>query len=391
MIPAFSFKTLPQIHFGAGKIGELPRLVYRYGNRVLLLLGGESFIKSGHWPILQASLKAKSGLLAVVEHVRGEPSPETVDEIADRYRKQAIEVVLAIGGGSVIDAGKAISAMLVEGGGVSRFLEGVGNERPSGRKVPFIAVPTTAGTGSEATSNAVLTRTGDQGFKRSLRHDNYIPDIALIDPSLALSCPRDLTIACGMDAFSQLVEAYMSTHASPFTDALALDGLGAVRRSLRTVCNEGDNLPARTDMAYAALVSGIVLANAGLGAIHGFASAIGGFLPIPHGVICGTLMAAGNRVTLRRLRRTNENPLALEKYSRLGRLFTEKDKAPPALYQDLFIAELERLTDELVIPSLGHYGINQTHLDTILAQSGNKYNPAALDQEEMREMLLSRI
>ena len=390
MIPAFSFKNLPKIHFGVDRIRELPGLVSRYGNRVLIILGGKSFLRSGHWQILQPSLKVPGGLLAI-EQVRGEPAPENVDAIVGRYQKQAIEVVLAIGGGSVIDAGKAVSAMLVEGGPVSRFLEGVGGENPSGRKVPFIAVPTTAGTGSEATSNAVLTKTGDQGFKRSLRHDNYTPDIALIDPTLTLSCPRDLTIACGMDTFSQLVEAYLSTHASPFTDALSLDGLKAVQRSLRTACSDGNNLSARTDMAYAALVSGIVLANAGLGVIHGFASAIGGFFSIPHGVVCGTLMAAGNRITLAGLRRTNDNPVALEKYSRLGRLFSEQGKAPAAQYQDLFIAELARLTDDLDLPRLGHYGINESHLEKILDQTGNKYNPAALDRGEMREILLARL
>jgi len=379
VIPSFSFKTLPQIHFGSGRFNELPDLISRYGNRVLVILGGESFIKSRHWPILQTALKAKNGLLAV-EHVRGEPSPETVNSIASRYREQAIDIILAIGGGSVIDAGKAISAMLVEGGEVERFLEEVGSEKPSGHKVPFIAVPTTSGTGSEATSNAVLTRTGNQGFKRSLRHDNYIPDIAFVDPALTLSCPRDLTIACAMDTFSQLVEAYLSNHAAPFTDALAFDGLRAVQRSLRAVCNEGNNLSARTDMAYAALVSGIVLANAGLGIIHGFASAIGGFLPIPHGVICGTLMAAGNRVTLSRLRRTNENPVALEKYSRLGHLFSQTDRLPATSCQELFIAELEQLTGELTIPTLSHYGIDESHLEAILDQSGNKYNPPQQSQ-----------
>ncbi len=390
VIPSFSLKTLPQIHFGAGRLTELPKLVSRYGNRLLIILGGESFQKGGHWSGLQASLQTKAEFLAV-EHIRGEPSPEAVDEIAGRYKPMAIDVVLAIGGGSVIDAGKAVSAMLVEEGPVERYLEGGGDKVPSGYKVPFIAVPTTAGTGSEATSNAVLTRTGSQGFKRSLRHDNYVPDIALVDPALTLGCPRDLTIACGMDTFSQLVEAYLSSHASPFTDALAFDGIKRVQRSLRSVCMGAGNLRSRSDMAYAALVSGIVLANAGLGVIHGFASAIGGIFAIPHGLICGTLMASGNRVTLNRLRRTDEAPLALEKYSRLGQLFSQKDITPANSCQELFITELERLTDDLALPLLSHFGVNETHLDTILDRSGNKYNPAALERKEMRAILTARL
>lgn len=390
MISSFSLKNLPQIHFGAGKIGELPSLVSRFGRRVLVILGSGSFTKSSQWQALQTALKIEDGFLAV-EHISGEPSPETVDALVSRYHNQAIAVVLAIGGGSVIDAGKAISAMLMEGGAVCRFLEGIGSEKPSGSKIPFIAVPTTAGTGSEATSNAVLSRMGSQGFKRSLRHDNYIPEIAVIDPTLTLSCPRDLTVACGMDTFSQLVEAYLSTHASAFTDALALDGIMAVQRSLITACNNGGNLSARTDLAYAALLSGIVLAHAGLGVIHGFASAIGGFFAVPHGVICGTLMAESNRATLARMRRTGENPGALDKYCRLGRVFTQQDRGTSAFYQDVFINELKRLTEELGIATLGHYGIGETDFDRILDQTGNKYNPAVLDREEMREILRARL
>lgn len=389
MISPFSLKNLPKIHFGIGRIGEVPGLISLFGRRVLVILGSGSFAGSDSWTNLQASF----GLfdLIQVEQVQGEPSPEVVDELVRRYRDQRIEVVLAIGGGSVIDAGKAISAMLVEGGGICRFLEGIGTERPSGVKIPFIAVPTTAGTGSEATSNAVLSRTGSQGFKRSLRHENYIPDIAVVDPALTLSCPQGLTVSCGMDAFSQLVEAYLSTHSSAFTDALAFDGIVAVQRSLRSACSDGGNLQARTDMAYAALLSGIVLTHAGLGIIHGFASAIGGFFAIPHGVICGTLMAAGNRATLARLRRTGENPFALDKYSRLGRLFAQEEGKTAAFYQDALISELTRLTEDLGIATLGAYGIDKADFDRILDQSGNKYNPAVLDREEMREILAARL
>jgi len=390
VIPSFSCKPLPHIFFGVNRTEELPGLISRFGTRILVVLGGESFLKSSRWPNLHSALAAQSSLLAL-EKVQGEPAPGMVDALVNRYRDQTIEVVLAIGGGSVIDAGKAVSAMLMEEGEICRYLEGVGSEKPSGRKVPFIAVPTTAGTGSEATSNAVLSRTGSHGFKRSLRHDTYIPDIALIDPALTLSCPRALTIACGMDTFSQLVEAYLSTHASPFTDALALDGILAVQRSLRTACNDGGNLDARCDMAYAALMSGIVLTQAGLGVVHGFASAIGGFFTAPHGVICGSLMAAGNRITLDRLRRTGENHAALEKYRRLGKLFATVKNADAEYCQDIFIAELEKLTEELAIPRLGEYGITEDHLEAILDQSGNKYNPAVLDREEMRAILRQRL
>lgn len=390
MILPFSVKPLPEIHFGPRRISDLPALAARHGRKILIILGGRSFHQSGHWPTLQQDF-GEQGCLLRIEQVTTEPSPELIDAIVARHQTDGIDSVLAIGGGSVLDAGKAVAAMLVEGGPVERFLEGVGNQKPSGRKLPFIAVPTTAGTGSEATSNAVLTSVGGAGFKRSLRHQRFVPDIALVDPSLSLSMPRNITVACGMDAFSQLVEAYLSTQASPFTDALAFDGIRAVRRSLLTVCNDGTNLAARADMAYAALLSGIVLSQAGLGVIHGFASAIGGLFPVPHGVVCGTLMAAGNRITLERLRRNSDNPGALDKYCRLGRLFMGDEMATTEYCQDLFIAELDKLTDEFAIAPLGQYGIDEMRFEQIINQTGNKCNPVALDREEMRRILLTRL
>jgi alcohol dehydrogenase class IV len=365
-------------------------MVAGYGRHPLLVLGGKSFTRSGHWRDLADNL-LKSGCLLEQVSITGEPSPETIDAIAGQYRLSEIDVVLAIGGGSVLDAGKALAVMLVEGGTVERFLEGVGQEAPSGRRLPCIAVPTTSGTGSETTANAVLSRVGSAGFKRSLRHPRFIPDIALVDPALTLTLPRDLTLACGMDAFSQLVEAYLSTKASPMSDALAADGIRAACRSLRRVCEHGDDLDARADMAYAAMLSGIVLTQVGLGVIHGFASSIGGLFAIPHGTICGTLIAPANRITLDRLRRTGENTAALAKYAQLGRWLGAAENAPPDARQDHFIAELERMTDATGIPRLGRFGVEPADIERILDLSGNKNNPAVLSREEMHRILASRI
>lgn len=390
MPSTFSFSSLPEIRFGAGCFSELSNMVAGYGRHPLLVLGGRSFTRSGHWRDLTDSL-LQSGCLLEQVSITGEPSPETIDAITDRYRLSEIDVVVAIGGGSVLDAGKALAVMLVEGGTVERFLEGVGLETPSGRRLPCIAVPTTSGTGSETTANAVLSRVGSAGFKRSLRHPRFIPDIALVDPALTLTLPRDLTLACGMDAFSQLVEAYLSTKASPMSDALAADGIRAACRSLRRVCEHGDDLEARADMAYAAMLSGIVLTQAGLGVIHGFASAIGGLFAIPHGIICGTLMAAANRITLDRLRRTGENTVALGKYAQLGRWCGAADNTSPESQQDHFISELVQLADVTGISRLGRFGVKTAELDRILDCSGNKNNPAVLNREEMRQILASRI
>ena len=201
-----------------------------------------------------------------------------------------------------MDAGKAIAAMLPLHEPVKNYLEGVGTRSHPGVKLPFIAVPTTAGTGSEAAKNAVLSETGEKGYKRSLRHNNFVPNVAVIDPILTLSCPPATTAASGMDAFTQLLESYLSTAGNPITDALAYEGLRQVSGNLLHAFRSGDDLNARIGMALAAFLSGLTLTNAGLGLVHGFAASIGGYFPIAHGVICSSMMPAVNRVTVRRLR-----------------------------------------------------------------------------------------
>lgn len=387
MISHFTFKPSPKLIFGVKKHLELSALLQGFGKKLLIIVGGRSFLSGEHWPILRQSFLDK-GYSFSIEHIPGEPSPQAIDSIVANYAENTIDAVVAIGGGSVLDGGKAISAMLVEQNPVTEFLEGVGTQRPGGKKVPFIAVPTTSGTGSEATSNAVISSVGKDGFKKSLRHDNYIPDIALIDPVLTVGCPRDITVACGMDTFTQLVEAYLSTNSSPLTDALALDGIRCVIHSLEKVCTDGSDLSARTDLSYASYLSGVVLANAGLGVIHGFASAIGGLFQIPHGVVCGTLMAEANRVTLDHLRENEPGSAALVKYTELGRMAAGtqiSDKEG----QDFFINYIENLRKSFTIQALGHYGVSAADFDAIIQRSGNKYNPANLSENEHKSILLS--
>jgi len=335
MISSFNLRLPAQIIFGPGKLAELVNIIGRFGSSPLLVLGNRSFSETVHFDSLQ-KIFLKLGIQIRTVHIGSEPSPEMIDTIvADSFCKE-IDLVIAIGGGSTLDGGKAISAMLAEGGHVRRFLEGAGDKIPSGSKIPFIAIPTTSGTGSEATSNAVVSSVGRQGFKSSLRHDNFIPNLALIDPTLTLSCPRAITVACGMDCFTQLVEGYLSTNSSPLTDVLALEGIRAIHRSFRLVCDDGSNLLARTDLSYAAMLSGIVLSNSGLGAVHGFASAVGGLLSIPHGVICGTLMAQVNSLTLKKLRVTAKDHPALIKYTELGKIFSDQPNKADAWYQDFY-------------------------------------------------------
>jgi alcohol dehydrogenase len=304
-------------------------------------------------------------------------------------------VVAAIGGGSVLDAGKAISAMLPSGDSVRDYLEGVGHGRPhSGRKVPLVAVPTTSGTGSEATKNAVISDIRREGgFKKSLRHDNFVPDAALLDPELVLSCPPDVSAACGMDAFTQLLESYVSTAASPLTDALAWSGLEKIRDCLVPSVTDGrHDLRAREGMAYAACVSGITLANAGLGAIHGLASPLGGAFPIPHGVVCGTLAGAALRLTMERLLdRPGNFDVALEKYARAGRLLAGSPSGTPANDCWRLVEIVEEWIEKLAIPRLGAYGTTAADLAGLARTAGIKYHPVPLGQGDLSRIMAERL
>jgi alcohol dehydrogenase class IV len=385
MITPFSLNPVPKIIFGKDSLDQLAQNALSYGHHILLVLGGETFSKSRIYEKLISDFDTHKITYKTV-HIAGEPSPESINQIVENTPAPSFDLVVAIGGGSVLDAGKAISAMLVEQQDITDFLEGVGSQKPSGRKLPFIAVPTTSGTGSEATANSVISSVGASGFKKSLRHSNYVPELALIDPRLTVSCPPKLTACCGMDSFTQLVEAYLSTNSSPITDALCLTGIQAIQRSLYAAFIDGENITARADLSYAALLSGIVLASAGLGTVHGFASVIGGFFPAPHGAVCGILMRPCNEMTLKRLRENDSGSIALEKYARLGGLFGEKFNESKSWYQDFFLDTLQDFTEKLHLPPLGEYGLKQENISEIAALTGNKYNPVNLNNTDLAEI-----
>jgi alcohol dehydrogenase class IV len=390
MASSFQFARLPLIFFGNGKLSLLPELIKRYGKTILLVTGKRSFTGTEHYQMLSKTFQ-ENGINQELVVVSGEPSPEVVDEAVMRFRDEKIDVVAGIGGGSVLDAGKAISAMMYKPGTVKDYLEDIGNKEHPGTKIPYIAVPTTAGTGSEATKNAVISSIGKNGFKKSLRHDNFVPDIAVVDPELTLNCPPGITAASGMDCFTQLTEAFLSVKSSSYTDALALEGLKAVRTSLVKCVKNGSDPEARSDMSFAALTSGICLANAGLGAVHGFASSIGGTFNVPHGTICGTLMAPANEINIRELRRSGTNASALKKYALLGHLFCKEDKKSDEYSTDSFISYLKELTEEIHLPLLRHYGIKKEYAGLICAETSIKNNPVGLSIENLMEILLKRL
>lgn len=386
----FSFARIPPIRFGEGTLSCLPEKVRLFGTQCLLVTGSASLQTSGRLDRVLKLLK-KAHIAVYPVSIAGEPSPEFVDSTVNEYKGRGIEVVVSIGGGSVIDAGKAISAMLPTGNSVTDYLEVVGTKTHDGCKVPFIALPTTAGTGSEATKNAVLSRTGKEGFKRSLRHDNFVPDIAIIDPELAVGTPREITASTGLDALTQLVESFVSTEASPMTDALAWSGLEKFKASFMPLCNGArDESSHRASMAYAALMSGITLANAGLGVVHGIASPLGSLFGIPHGIACGTMLATAVKATIQKLV-AEGGDFSLKKYARIGALFTGCEVRETGRACERLVELLAQWTEQLNMPRLSSYGVQREDFPAIIEQSGNKNNPAKLTHEEIAAMLAQRL
>jgi len=394
-IPAFSISALPGIVFGDGVRRRLPELAATFGRRVLLVTGAASFTQSAAWPELLASLQAQ-GLSHAHVRVSGEPSPQLADALAQQFRGENMDVVIGIGGGSVLDAAKAVAGLLRVNNSVMDFLEGVGPELPyPGPATPFIAVPTSAGTGSEATKNAVLSVQGKNGFKKSFRHETLVPRYAVIDPELLATCPQTLIAADGMDALTQLLESYVSLKANPFTDALALSGITAVRDALLPwYMGEGDLAAHRRAMAYAALLSGITLAQVGLGSVHGLAAPLGAFFPIPHGVVCGTLVANCSEMNVRAMRQREPLNPALDKYAVLGRLLIRQTELSDDAACQALIDLLLQWTTDLQLPLLSAYGMQAADIPRVVANcrgSSMKTNPISLNDDEVAEILEERL
>ncbi|MBN2613991.1 MAG: iron-containing alcohol dehydrogenase [Bacteroidales bacterium] len=390
MIGPFAISRLPGIVFGAGSISRLPEILKGFGSTFLVVTGGESFQAGPYGRKLFDTLSIK-GYNVFRAKIHREPSPSDIDEIVVQYSGKPIDAVIGIGGGSVIDAAKAVSAMLKLKAPVKDYIEGVGDKTHPGIKLPFIAVPTTAGTGSETTENAVLSEVGENGFKRSLRHPALMPDIALVDPELTLGCPPGITAASGMDALTQSLEAFLSVKANTYTDSLAPEAIKLLIENLPLTVQNPGNLDARTAVAYGAMISGILLANAGLGLVHGFASSVGCLIEIPHGVLCGTLIGAANRYILKKLLSGDGNSRYIMKYALLERMINPAGPVDDAEAAKLFVARLEQLADELHLPKLGGYGLTINKIEMIADQTGQKNNPVVLDKEELKNVLISRL
>ena len=387
----FSIARLPRIEFGSGTLDRLPDIAAGYGRHLLLVTGARSFAESEAGAKLFANFHARSLSWEQVR-VSGEPSPEFVDATVAALRGTRFDAVVGIGGGSALDAAKAIAGLLRPGNPVLDHLEGIGPERPyEGPATPFIAVPSTAGTGSEATKNAVLSVPG--GYKKSFRDDRLVAEWAIVDPDLLATCPPALIAADGLDAFTQLLESFVSSRANPITDAIARSGIMAARDALPALHRQ-QSTAARAQMAYASLASGICLAQAGLGAVHGLASPLGAFFPIPHGVVCGTLVASATESNIAALEARDQGNPALPKYAEIGRRFAMQKGLDGPDARRFLVASLRRWEEELELPRLAAYGIGTGDLERIVAASRGssmKTNPIVLSDTELTQILASRL
>ena len=378
----FEFATAGRIIFGPGTVSGLGPMSRAIGRRALVVTGKDKIRHAGVINDLEGA-----GLGCTLYGVAGEPTVPAVRDGAALFRSAGCELLIAIGGGSVIDAGKAVGALASNPGEVLDYLEVVGKGQGI-TKPPFptIAVPTTAGTGSEVTRNAVLG-SPEHGVKASMRSPMMLPRVAIVDPQLTLGLPPTITATTGLDALTQLIEPYVCSRANPVTDAFCLDGLRAVKRSLQRAFVNGGDSAARAGMSYASLLGGLALANAGLGVVHGFAAPIGGMFDAPHGGICAAILPHGMEANIRALRERDPESDALERYREIARVLTGEREATP---EDglMWVAQL---VQSLRIPRLASYGISAAHVVDIAVKaaraSSMKANPVVLTQAELTWIL----
>ena len=379
----FEFATAGRVVFGAGTVREAPAIVKSLGKRVLFAVG-----KSRERAAATITQLVSEGVEVREFHVLGEPTVEAVLTGVEQARAEHCDVVLGMGGGSVLDAGKAIAALMSNSGDVYNYLEVVGRgEALSNPSVPYIAIPTTAGTGAEATRNAVLA-VPERRIKVSLRNPFLMPRLAIVDPELTYSLPPEQTAASGLDALTQLIEPFLSSGGNPMTDALCRGGIRAIARSLRRAYENGGDAEARENMCLGSLLSGMALANAKLGAVHGFAGPIGGMFPAPHGAVCARLLPFVLETNLKALRERADEAPVLGRFAEVARLLI----GDPAAQAEEGIRWLRDVCGaRLGIRGLSTYGVREADFPEIIAAAGKsssmKGNPIALTEQECSGIL----
>lgn len=382
----FEFATSNRILFGQGTLSQVPSLAQSLGTKAFVVTGRSAERIA---PVL-TQLESQGPDYTCFQ-VPGEPSIDLVAEAVDMARQHKCDLVIAMGGGSAIDAGKAVAAMLTNEGDLLTYLEVVGQGKTlSKHPVPMIAIPTTAGTGAEVTRNAVLSVPEHQR-KVSMRHAWMLPNVAVIDPELTYHLPPQITATTGLDAITQLIEPFVSSQNNPLTDGLCREGLQRAARSLKIAYVDGTHVQAREDMAVASLFGGLALANAKLGAVHGFAGPIGGLINAPHGAVCGRLLPLVMDANIRALQKTASDAPALARYQALGPLLTGDPQASAA---DA-VAWVKDLCKTVKIPALRQLGLTTELIPEIASQSRDsssmKGNPVELEREELQVILLKAL
>ncbi|HAB15404.1 MAG TPA: iron-containing alcohol dehydrogenase [Verrucomicrobiota bacterium] len=379
----FEFATATRILFGAGRLAEIGPLVRAFGPRALVV-NGASPTRSTR---LRALL-AEAGVTVVPWTVGHEPTLADAEAGTQLARAEGVLSVISVGGGSVLDAGKAIAVFATNPGGALDYVEVIGRGQTLGTdSLPFVAIPTTAGTGAEVTRNAVLS-SPEHRLKVSLRSPRMLPRVALVDPELALNLPPTLTASCGLDALTQLIEAFVSVRANPLTDALCRDGLPRIATALPRAHTHGGDLAARAELALAALYSGLALSNAGLGAVHGFSGPVGGRFGVPHGAVCAALLAPVTAVNIQALQTRQPDSPALIRYAEAARCLNGRSDATPG---DL-VTTLRTLIARLHIPGLATYHVTPDDFPELIRQSRQsssmKGNPIELTDAELQTALI---
>jgi len=411
-VDPFTFSSVARIVFGRGTFGQIGQLAAELGSAAMIVTNAGEPGGGGLPDQLGESLR-KADVRHAVMRQRGEPTVEQIDQAVQIARREKCDLVIGLGGGSAVDAAKAVAGLLTNGGGPLEYMEVIGQgKKLSQRSAPWIAVPTTAGTGAEATRNAVIGAP-ERRFKASLRSEHLLAHVALVDPELGVDVPPDVTARSGMDALCQLIESFTSHGAQPMTDALALRGIESAAAALPRAHADGGDLDARQDMALAALFSGITLGNAGLGAVHGFAAPMGANFPIPHGTVCAALLPHVIRANVAALRSAADGQRYLDRYATIGRLLF-----PHAVPHDIDAGErIERtisaanlpddeaadaageaaatLVTQLDIPPLGRFGVTADHVDELVAlarrASSMRYNPVELSDTTLVDVLAAAL
>jgi alcohol dehydrogenase class IV len=382
----FDFASPQRIVFGPGTLRQVGPLARGFGCRALVVIGRNPARAE---PLVE--MLAAQGIAATLFRIQGEPTTDLARQGVAKAVEIAADLVIGFGGGSPLDAAKAIAALATNGGDPLDYMEVVGKGLPLAKpSLPMIAIPTTAGTGSEVTRNAVLASSG-HGVKASLRSLSMIPRIAIVDPELTYELPPAVTASTGLDALTQLIEPFTCIRANPIVDAFCREGLARVARSLRRAWTDGHDFAAREDMALASLLGGFALANAGLGAVHGFSGVVGGMFQAPHGAVCAALLPhvmAMNRTAM--LQREPQNP-ALERYGEVARLLTGR---PDAAAED-GVEWVGELVAALGVPALAACGVQPSHIPVVVEKtavaSGTKANPIVLTRDELAEIMARAI